>query len=210
VKTEAHQQYKNGNFPGVTTVLNVLNKPGLPKWANKLGLKGIDSSKYTDETAEIGTLAHELIMCYFNAVKCETADYSANQIDQAKHSLKLFYQWDEIYRPDPILVETRLDSMRYHYGGTIDLYATLHIANQTSDQLVDFKTGSGPYPTHFCQLAAYKNLLIENGYPCEDARLLQIPARGKQQEFYEVQLSKLDKYWELFLHCLAIYRMKLL
>jgi len=53
-RSRAHITYKLADgvpVPGVTTILSVLNKPALVKWANNLGLQGIDSSKYVDEKA---------------------------------------------------------------------------------------------------------------------------------------------------------------
>ena len=84
-KVTAHTRYRSpfGDIvPSVTTVLSILNKPALVKWANNLGLQGIDSSKYTDEKAAIGTLAHEMVLCYFEDREIDTSDYSANQIEQ--------------------------------------------------------------------------------------------------------------------------------
>jgi len=215
MKTEAHQRYgangsKGDNYPGATTILGILDKPGLPKWANNLGLRGIDSYRYTSEAAEIGTLAHQMICDYFAGVECDTSDYSINQIRKAEQSLQLFHQWVKVYNPRPILVEKQLSSHRFGYGGTIDLYATLTIGGQDFEELVDFKTGSGPWPTHFAQLAAYQNLLRENGYRCDNSRMLRVPADFETLHFSEAQLLHLKQYWKLFLHCLAIYRMKLL
>ncbi len=208
MKVQAHQNY-NG-LPGVTTVLNILNKPGLVKWANNLGLQGIDSSRFTSEAAETGSLAHEMILAYFNKQECDTHDYSARQIEKAAHSLSLFHKWVSVYQPRPILIEKQLVSSKYGYGGTLDLYASLNVSGTCFLELVDFKTGSGPWPTHYVQLAAYKNLLEENGHIVENCRLLKLPADQSTQTFSEVQLLNLDRYWDLFLHCLAIYKMKLL
>ena len=76
MKTEAHQRYGEEDLPGVTAVIAILNKPSLPKWANNLGLKGIDSNRYVSERSEIGTLSHEAIMCHFLKKKVDTSDYS--------------------------------------------------------------------------------------------------------------------------------------
>ena len=76
-KARAHTIYKledGTKVPGVTTVLGILNKPALVKWANNLGLQGIDSNKYRDEMADIGTLAHQMIVNYFNKVETDTTD----------------------------------------------------------------------------------------------------------------------------------------
>ena len=63
-RAKAHQRYYTSDRKpcvGVTTVLNVMAKPALVPWANKLGLAGIDSSKYVDSLARIGSLIHYLI-----------------------------------------------------------------------------------------------------------------------------------------------------
>lgn len=64
--TKAHQRYylEDGTLAvGVTTVVGILSKPALVKWANKLGLEGTDVTKYVDKTAEIGICAHYLVQC---------------------------------------------------------------------------------------------------------------------------------------------------
>ena len=61
--SKAHIRYKlkDGTVvPGATTITGLLNKPFLITWANRLGLEGIDSTKYRDAAADIGTLAHQI------------------------------------------------------------------------------------------------------------------------------------------------------
>lgn len=213
MKFKAHQKYQsNGKYlPGVTTIIgSVLNKPALAKWANNLGLQGIDSNRYVSERAEIGTLAHEAIMCYFLGKKVDTSDYSQNQIQQARLAVAHFHKWEKIYHPKPILIEKHLISQKFGYGGTIDLFAEITTEFAKTRELVDFKTSKEIYPTTFVQVAAYEQLLIENGYPPDGVRVLKIPAYVEQESFDDKQLLHLDKYWLIFLHCLAIYRMNIL
>jgi len=212
MKTEAHQLYKDGeeHLPGVTTVIGVLNKPALAKWANNLGLQGIDSNRYVFERAEIGTLAHEAIMAYFLKKKVDTSDYSENQIVQARLAVAHFHKWEKIYHVKPILIEKHLISRKFGFGGTIDLFAELTTDISQTRELVDFKTSKEIYPTTYVQVAAYEQLLIENGYIPDGVRVLKIPAYVEQESFDDKQLLKLDKYWLIFLHCLAIYKMHLL
>ena len=95
-KSRAHIRYElpdGTKVPGVTTVLGVLNKPALIIWANRLGLQGIDSSKYRDEMADIGTLAHQMIVDYFKGEKTNTDEYSKSQIDAAENCLLSFWEW---------------------------------------------------------------------------------------------------------------------
>ena len=112
-KSKAHIRYElpNGTkVPGVTTVLGVLNKPALVIWANRLGLQGIDSSKYRDEMADIGTLAHQMIVDYFKGEKTDTNEYSKSQIDMAENCLLSFWEWEKGHRIEVILAEAQLVS----------------------------------------------------------------------------------------------------
>src|SRR3990167_1945992 len=95
---KAHTRYvlpDGTQVPGVTTVLGVLNKPALIKWANNLGLVGVDSSKYVDALAEVGTIAHYLILCHLRNEKPVLEDYAPSQVDKAENSLLSFLEWEK-------------------------------------------------------------------------------------------------------------------
>lgn len=205
-KAKAHVVYKlpdGSSCPGVTTVLGILNKPALVIWANRLGLQGIDSSKYRDEMADIGTLSHYLIMCYLTKQEPDTRDYSKEQIDKAENCLLSFYEWEKGHELKPILVETPLVSEAYNFGGTIDCYAML----DGMETLIDFKTGKALYEEMIFQLAAYEWLLRENGNCVGQSRILRI-GRGEDEGFEERLVGNLDKHFGLFKHCLAIYNLQ--
>jgi len=205
-KSRAHTIYKlddGTKIPGVTTVLGILNKPALIKWANNLGLQGIDSSKYRDEMADIGTLAHQMIVDYFNKVETDTTEYSESQIDKAENCLLSFWEWEKQHKIEVILAETPLISMQYGYGGTIDCFCNL----DGQPTLLDFKTGKAIYPEYFYQLAAYEQLLAEAGHSFEVSRILRI-GRDEDEGFEERSVGKLDKEFEVFIHCLSIYNLQ--
>ena len=205
-KTKAHIRYKgaNGeNVPGVTTILGILNKPALVKWANNLGLQGIDSSRYRDEMADIGTLAHYLIMCELTGQTPDTADYSPNQLEMAENATLSYYEWEKGHDIEPILVEKALVSDQYGFGGTVDLYAAV----DGVPTLVDFKTGKAIYPEMLYQLAAYKQLLQEHGYELAQARILRI-GRDADEGFEEKVVTGLERQWAIFNHCLGIYNLQ--
>jgi len=205
-KTKAHIRYKNKEGKiviGVTTALNVLNKPALVKWANNLGLQGIDSSKYRDRMADIGTLAHYLIMKYLQKEKPDTSEYSKKDIDKAENCTLSFFEWEKSHSLKPILIEQPFVSEEYQYGGTIDLLAYVN-----GDLcLIDFKTGKAIYPEMLYQLAAYANLLGEQKYHIDKAIILRI-GREESEGFEERSIIKLDVQWKIFLNCLNIYDLK--
>lgn len=205
-KSKAHIVYKlpdGTKVPGVTTVLGILNKPALVIWANRLGLQGIDSSKYRDEMADIGTLAHKMIVDYFKGETTDTSDYSKSQIELAENCLLSFWEWEKNHKIEVIMAEAPLISTEYGYGGTIDCFCKLN----GQPTLLDFKTGKAIYPEMFYQLAAYEQLLTEAGQLIEVTRILRI-GRDEDEGFEERTVGKLDKQFKIFTHCLSIYNLR--
>lgn len=204
--SKAHTIYKlkdGTRVPGTTTVLGVLNKPALVAWANRLGLEGIDSSKYTDAAARIGTLAHYFVQCDFTGEKPNLDEYGKTEIDQAENALISFYEWKKAKVIEPIANELQLVSEQYRYGGTVDCYCKI----DGDIWLLDFKTGRNVYSEMLIQLAAYRQLLNENGYPVERAKILRI-GRSEDEGFEERTITDFTNHWELFKHCLEIYRLQ--
>ena len=204
VKAHTRYELKDGTYiPGVTTICGLLDKPFLVRWANKLGLEGIDVSKYVDLLADIGSAAHEVIAC--KLAQKEVPDefykhFSQEHIEGSTVSVAKFMRWFEINQPKPILIEKGLVSETYKYGGTLDLYCEL----KGKKTLIDWKTGSGLYESHKIQLSANKNLLEENGYPVDECRLLSI-GRNDKEDTHEVVVNSMDKRFKVFTNLLEIY-----
>jgi hypothetical protein len=204
-KARAHTIYKDafGNrIPGVTTITGVLNKPALVKWANNLGLQGIDSSAYVDELADVGTLAHKMIEADMQGVQCDTSDYSQTQIDMAENALISYFEWKKDKAIHPIMVEHQMVSGN-GFGGTIDVYAKIN----GKLTLLDIKTSKGIFPEMFTQVAAYQMLLEENGHQVDDVKILRV-GREESEGFSYENCPKLDLHQSLFNHCLSIYNLQ--
>jgi len=205
-KTKAHIRYKNKEgkiVPGATTITNILNKPALIKWANRLGLQGIDSDKYRDEMADIGILAHYLTMMHLRKEEPDISEYSQANIDKAENCLLSFYAWEKSNPLKPILLEQPLVSERYQYGGTIDLLAKIN----GDLVLIDFKTGKALYSEATYQVAAYKQLLHEANYSVGRVILLRI-GRDESEGFEIKSFTDLTTEWRIFYHSLCIYKLK--
>ncbi len=211
-KAKAHTRYITQDkirLPGVTTITGLRAKPFLIKWANDLGLKGIDSTKFRDEKGEAGTLCHEMILNHIEKKQTDTSDYSQNVIKQAENSFLSYLNWEKQHKIEPILVEVPLISTELRFGGTPDLLA--YIDEVTT--LLDFKTGKGIYKEFFYQVGAY-GLLLENGqtmkdykevhYKIENYIILNIP-RAENESFKEEQKKSLKTETEIFLRLLDIY-----
>ena len=210
--SKAHIRYKDkgGNIvPGVTTILNaVIAKPALVKWANQLGLQGYDSSAYVDETAKIGTLAHEMIQEHLGGNKVEYGAYTKDQINAAENSLLSYYEWERRQNSgkiETIHIELPLVSEIHKFGGTIDWYGKIG----DDYWLIDIKTAKGLYPEHEMQVSAYFSMLIESGYKVNGVRLLRV-GRSEDEGFDDHVLSdvRLSQGWEVFKCALDLYRAK--
>ena len=208
MKCKTHTQYRNKNktrLPGVTTITGELgwNKRVLMKWANNLGLQGIDSSKYTDDKADIGTLAHAMVTNELLGKPTDTSDYSENQIEQALNCKKSWDEWRKGKKIEPILIEEPLVSEIYQYGGTPDIYALVDGVKE----LIDLKTGKGIYPEYYIQVVAYRQLLQEQGHMVDKIRILNIP-RSDDESFQQKIVTKLGVCWGIFYNLLLIYKVK--
>jgi len=206
-KARAHTQYKLADgtrVPGVTTVLGVLNKPFLVKWANNLGLEGIDSAKYVDALADIGTLAHYMIECDLRKVEPDLSVYSPEHIGKAENALLSWYALIKGKTLEPVLLEASLISEEHCYGGTIDFYGKIDGVLT----LADIKTSKAIYPEHKTQAGGgYRQLLVENGYPVDDVRIFRV-GRTEDEAYEDHGVTMLGEHWELFQHCLAVYRLQ--
>lgn len=204
--SKAHIVYKTpdgARVPGATTITGLLNKPHLVKWANNLGLEGIDSSKYTDEAAAVGTLAHEMVQAHLQGFEVDTSMYSPIQVDLASNAVLSFLEWQSRHKIEPIICETPMVSAKLRYGGTVDCYCML----DGVPTLLDFKTGKAIYDEYFVQVSAYKELLLEAGHPVERVQILRI-GRDETEGFEERAITDTTKYFNIFANLLDIYYIK--
>lgn len=207
-KVQVHQRYyidapdgKKTMVPGATTILGVVGKPYLIKWANGLGLEGIDAEKYKTEAAETGTCLHYLVECDVLNKKADLKDFTGAQIERAELGLAAFKAWRKAEAPDlePIGgkagVEMRLVSQKYRYGGTLDLFALIN----KKRTLVDYKTAANVYLEHKAQVTAYVRMGQENELHIQDAIIVQLP-RVEDATYVPHRLAPehMSLYWRLF------------
>jgi predicted RecB family nuclease len=205
-KVKAHIIYQNKEgqrIPGTTTVINVLSKPNLVPWANRLGLQGIDVKDFVDDKADIGTLVHEMMFADLKEEKVDTSYYTGQQIEIAQNSFKKYLDWKKKHTIVPLLLEKALVSEKHQYGGTIDNYCKL----DSVYTLIDYKTSKAIWSEYYIQVSAYRQLLKENGYKVKQVAILRVGR--SEDEGFEFQIcSGLDKYFKVFKHCLAIYNLQ--
>ena len=207
-KVRAHTRYYTSageQVPGVTTILGVLAKPALVPWANRMGLQGIDTSKYVDEAGAIGTLAHALIAESLGGTPVPHGEFTADQLKRAQYGVTAFEKWRSQRDFVVAMVEVPLVSDTHRFGGTIDCLAII----DGTLELLDLKTSSGVWPEHYYQVGAYWKLLQENGQEIKGVRILRIGrTEGEGMEEHQLTGRQILDGWRLFEHALAIYRLK--
>jgi hypothetical protein len=169
---EASHRYKlDGQWvPGVTTILGVLDKPAIPKWAatqvaeyvadnpdgvetlRAMGrnpmvqaLKGLPWAK-RDTAAVRGTDVHDFAERIVKGETVEVPEHLAGYVEGAVAFM-------DDYGIQPVLVEAVVGSREHRYAGKLDLVAD---SNRHPRAIYDYKTtASGIYGTTAWQNAAY-------------------------------------------------------
>lgn len=170
-----HRYRLDGEWvPGVTTILNVLAKPAIAKWAASQVAEYVADHRdaidhlydagrgpmvaalketpwqRTREAQQRGTTFHDFAERLANG---EEVDVPADQEPLVESALAFL----EDYAITPTLVEQTVGSREHRYGGRVDLVA--------NDAIWDWKSGKRIYPSTAMQLNAYAfaEFVGENG-----------------------------------------------
>ncbi len=200
-----HQRYHLANgdrVPGVTTILDVINKPALPVWANRLGFNRVNATDHLDFLASAGTLAHHMIEHRLIGGALDIAGYTQDQTALAERALSGFLAWAEGKALETHELELSLISETHGYGGTLDFLGLVDGVLTVAD----WKTSGRIYDDHLYQLAGYHGLLTENGYTVDGAMVLRLD-RDDAGEWSERVLSvpEIAPYFNVFLAALSLH-----
>ena len=205
-KSYAHTRYTVDGVPvpGVTTVLGVLAKPALIGWANKMGLQGIDTSKYVDAAARAGTACHAMIEAHLKGETFVSDSYDSDTLTLAKNGYTKYINWEKGQKLEGVESELQLVS-RKGFGGTIDMYCILN----GTPTLVDFKTNaSGIYPEMMHQTAgAYRLLLEESGRPVHQVIIIRV-GKSAEQDIEIRYIADWQTHSDIFLTCLRLFNLQ--
>lgn len=206
-RAKAHTRYYTTDgelVVGVTTVCGLLAKPQLIKWANNLGLQGIDSTKYVDASATVGTLIHYLVECHIKGENPDLSEYSQADQELGYVGFNKFLEWEKEHKVEYIASELSLVSDKNKFGGTIDCIAKV----DGELTLIDFKSGSGIYKEYYVQTSAYKELAKEKGYKVKRIMILNIGRNENETFKVESITSQASKYYKIFKALKQIYYIK--
>ena len=131
-------KYRTMYKPPVTTLLDMLSKPALMNWANKIGLQGIGLEEYRKEVMADGATLHEKIHQFFT----KNIPFVDPEIQK---NIECFIRNKHNFETEKN-IETDDFIGRYDISFEID----------TSSWLCDFKSSNGVYLENVLQLVAYR------------------------------------------------------
>lgn len=172
-----HRYWLDGKpVPGVTTILGVLNKPAIPRWAaksvaeyvanNRAGIEELYNlgpdpmtaalSKVPwqkmDDAATRGTTLHDHAEAILRGEDVHLDDDDP-LLPVVEHAVQFMDDW----HIEPILIEVPVASREHWYAGTLDLIAKYRNPHtgETGTAIFDWKSGKAIYPEACMQLNAY-------------------------------------------------------
>ena len=208
--TNVKDARERGFVPSVTTVLNIIAKPGLTNWLQQqvllaaLTLPRIageteenwlervmsDSKSTGRDAADRGTQMHGVLERYYSGEKDDYPRY----VDQVYASIKIHFGLDQQW-------EAERSFAHNGFGGKVDLIA--------ENIVIDFKSKDNlnkvePYHEQIMQLAAYRHGL---GKPTARCANVYFTAAG-DVKLIEHSENDLQQAWDCFQYLLAFYKRK--
>lgn len=189
----SHTQYfdKQGNeLPSVTTILKILNKPSLIKWANYIGFKRQRVEDVLERTSEIGTMVHDLVESYllnhyFIFIPSRYCTKSLLYM-----YLNTIIEWRRTHNIEVEFLEKKFCSEKF--AGTVDFYGC--VDNKWT--IFDFKTSKQPHASMFLQLAGYCIMLEEKGYKVDQVGIIILNPEGFNEKI--ISREELNEYIRVF------------
>lgn len=199
-KYSEHSTYINKEeveVPSVTTIIKLLNKPFIAKWANSLGWKRQSYDKVLEESANKGTFVHETLHEYLFKEGKKFDLSNPEVLNFLYENLNTFKEFEKDYDIKPIWGEKSFSLDKF--GGTVDLYCELN----NKYTILDFKTSKRFYSSHFIQLGAYIQLLEANDYKVEQVAILRI--REGDYDIKIINRENMKDYIELFNRLVEVF-----
>ncbi|CAB4140635.1 PD-(D/E)XK nuclease superfamily [uncultured Caudovirales phage] len=167
-----------GYVPSVTTILDAYPKgAAYYEWLKK---NGEDSDTIRDEAGRRGSVVHNLTERYDLGEEINLMDENG-YISYKLNEWAMFERYVEFrsrYPLEIIEIEKNIISERLGFAGTLD-----RIINLNGERiLVDIKTSNAIYASYWLQLAAYKELLLQEcGEEVDEVAILWLNAKTRTE-----------------------------
>ena len=199
-----HKNKDGETIPSVTKIIGILDKPGIPEWANHLGFKRKTLKKELAHAALLGSLVHRAIEIRKLGLMCEIRSLTRYDVDIDKmmNILEQYLEFEKDHNPKMLFNELQLKTDLY--TGTCDDVSIISGAVH----LIDYKTSNVIRGTHLIQLAAYNKILRERGCITDKCSILVLPKKCNGYKLHSYDTSYIEEYYEpIFLKLLDLYYM---
>jgi hypothetical protein len=185
----------------VSTVLGVINKPGLLHWYGKHGAE--ECRRLSKIATDFGTRFHAAMELHALGKPLMPWELDA---DIAPH-VAAAQQWFDDNVLEVVGIERRVHSRAYGYAGTADLLARVRDVANELPVACDWKTSKEVSPEYRLQLSAYLEAAGEDGVALYGRMVLQAP-REQPGVFLPHVLpdSRHAIDYGAFLHALKLWR----
>jgi hypothetical protein len=168
--------------PTVTELISLLDKPALLKWANKIGLQGINIDDYRKQSFSKGNLYHNQI-----------ENYIKNNIPFTDN---LFFNRFKFFIDDKEILSCEENIENEYYKGRYDI----KIKYNDCIYICDFKTNQkNLYFENMLQLSAYK---FAND--CQKLAIISVP----DFSIFEINIDKYEICKDILINLSNIYNLK--
>jgi len=209
-------------YPSVTGITGMLDKPALLGWAARCAVEYISDNidivkdpvdvhageaileeakkAHTikrDAAADSGTICHKAIEIYIQDGLSPEVKEMLDSDEQAKTGFDAFIEWESTNHVKWLETECKVVSVLYGYAGRFDAIAEVNDIRY----LIDFKTSKGIYDEMKYQLCAYRqayNEQLEEGKePIDKLAILHLDKLTGEPTFKPV-IKNVLRYTELF------------
>lgn len=199
-------RYKH-NYPSVTEIVDIIDKPGLRYWYGKYGIQHCEQVKR--DSQKVGHGVHSGIERFLRGKPF--SECSEGLTNDQTVMLSYLVEWCNKTHIKPIAMEEPLYSKKFQFAGTPDVVATFN--GGKSLYLVDWKTDSMPRDAsedrerqakYMWQMAGY-SIAYKEAFDVSINKAFIVRA-SKDLKFQEYQFKNLSDARKEFLWLREIFR----
>jgi hypothetical protein len=169
--------------PSVTQLISLLDKPALLKWANKIGLQGINIEDYKKQSFSKGNYYHNQIENYIK--------------NNTPFEDKMFFNRFQYFFNDKEIISCEKNIENDFYLGRYDI----KIKHNEITYICDFKSNQKKvYFENILQLSAYK--FAED---CDKLAIISVP----DFSIFEIDMKNYEICKDIIVYLSKIYQLKL-
>lgn len=172
-------------YPRVSTVLDVLAKPGIEAWRRRVG--PAEAERISREATTLGTAVHDALERVALSYAGAALDMSTVADEHAPY-MRAFADWLDANVAKVLITERRVVHRTHGYTGTFDLAVVLRDERLA---IIDHKTSNSIDALYRLQLSAYADALrdeAEHGTweagPVDARLVLRFPSRQGGRALY--------------------------